>query len=73
MRPYDLCAILLAAALVSGATDSTGDWPVYGHDPGGQRFSPLKGINRENVRTLKIAWTYRTGDAYKPKDSRPTA
>jgi quinoprotein glucose dehydrogenase len=74
MRPYDLCAILLTAGLLSsGATDSTGDWPVYGHDPGGQRFSPLTAINRENVRTLKIAWTYRTGDGYQPKDGRPTA
>ena len=74
MRLYDLCAVLLAPAILSsGATDSTGDWPVYGHDPGGQRFSPLTAINRDNVRTLKVAWTYRTGDAYQPKDSRPTA
>ncbi len=50
-----------------------GDWPVYGHDPGGQRFSPLTAINRSNVKSLKIAWTYRTGDAYSPKDgSKPT-
>src|SRR5580704_11392445 len=74
MRPYDLCAILLTAGLLScAAADSSGDWPVYGHDPGGQRFSPLTAINRENVRTLKIAWTYRTGDGYQPKDGRPTA
>jgi quinoprotein glucose dehydrogenase len=25
------------------------------------------------VATLEIAWTFRTGDAYQPKDSRPTA
>lgn len=51
----------------------TGDWPTYGHDPGGQRFSPLSAINRFNVKSLKIAWTYRTGDAYAPKDgSKPT-
>ena len=42
----------------------TGDWPTYGHDPGGQRFSPLTAINRTNVKSLKIAWTFRTGDAY---------
>jgi quinoprotein glucose dehydrogenase len=69
-----LCAILLTAALLGGAaTDSSGDWPVYGHDSGGQRFSPLTAINRKNVGTLKIAWTYRTGDAYLPKNRRATA
>jgi quinoprotein glucose dehydrogenase len=49
------------------------DWPAWGHDPGSQRFSPLALINRENVASLKVAWTYRTGDSYQPKDSRPTA
>lgn len=49
------------------------DWPVYGHDPGGQRFSPLTAITPANVSSLKIAWTYRTGDAYQPKRGRPTA
>src|SRR5438270_10682804 len=50
-----------------------GDWPSYGHDPGGQRFSPLKTVNRSNVHSLKVAWTFRTGDAYAPKDgSKPT-
>jgi quinoprotein glucose dehydrogenase len=38
------------------------DWPYYGHDAGGMRYSPLKQINRENVAKLKIAWTYHTGD-----------
>jgi len=39
-----------------------GDWPAYGRDPGGSRYSPLTQINRENVKSLKLAWTYRTGD-----------
>jgi quinoprotein glucose dehydrogenase len=38
------------------------DWPAYGRDPGGSRYSPLTQITRENVRHLQIAWTYRTGD-----------
>lgn len=50
-----------------------GDWPNYGRDPGGQRFSPLTAINTSNVQSLKIAWTYRTGDAYAPPSgSKPT-
>ena len=34
------------------------DWRTYGHDPGGQRYSPLADITPENVAQLEIAWTY---------------
>ncbi len=61
---------IVAFSLFAG---QNGDWPTYGHDPGGQRFSPLTAVNRSNVKSLKIAWTFRTGDAYAPKDgSKPT-
>lgn len=64
--------LLVLIASLAGAADK-GEWPNYGHDPGGQRFSSLKAINRSNVASLRIAWTYRTGDAYAPKDgSKPT-
>jgi quinoprotein glucose dehydrogenase len=39
----------------------TGDWPAYGRDPGGARFSPLTQITRTNVTQLEVAWTYQTG------------
>jgi glucose dehydrogenase len=55
------------------AAAQDGDWPAYGRDPGGERFSPLDAIRRENVSTLQVAWTFRTGDAYEPKSGRPTA
>lgn len=38
-----------------------GDWPVYGRDPGGARFSPLTQITRANVAQLQVAWTYHAG------------
>jgi quinoprotein glucose dehydrogenase len=38
-----------------------GDWPVYGRDPGGARFSPVTQITRANVARLQVAWTYHTG------------
>ena len=38
------------------------EWPTYGNDPGSSRFSPLTEITKENVRYLKVAWTYHTGD-----------
>ena len=43
------------------------DWPDYGNDPGGSRYSPLTQITKENVSQLKVAWTYRTGDVSEGK------
>jgi quinoprotein glucose dehydrogenase len=60
-----------AASLVLAG--ELGEWTTYGHDPGGQRFSPLTAISPSNVASLKVAWTFRTGDAYQPPHSRPTA
>jgi quinoprotein glucose dehydrogenase len=37
-------------------------WPAYGGDAGGTRYSPLADITRENVSRLTVAWTYRTGE-----------
>jgi quinoprotein glucose dehydrogenase len=39
-------------------SDSTSDWPTYGHDPGGVRYSPLTDIDASNVARLQSAWTY---------------
>lgn len=53
----------LAARLATGASAaSPDDWPCYGRDPGGMRYSPLTDINRANVSQLKVAWIYHTGD-----------
>jgi quinoprotein glucose dehydrogenase len=38
------------------------EWPAYGNDPGSSRYSPLSEIAKANVRSLKVAWLYRTGD-----------
>lgn len=53
----------LAQAYTPKQRKSDSDWPAYGRDPGGSRYSPLSQINRENVKNLKVAWTYRTGAA----------
>src|ERR1700679_293759 len=34
------------------------EWPTYGHDSGGMRYSPLKQITPTNVSNLEVAWTY---------------
>ena len=37
-------------------------WPSYGGDPGGRKYSPLDQIHRGNVDKLALAWQYDTGD-----------
>jgi glucose dehydrogenase len=57
------CAFIETPAIkVARAGESTGasrgkreDWPNVGNDKGGMRFSPLRQINRDNVRDLKVA------------------
>src|SRR5207253_222834 len=38
------------------------DWPAYGGSNSARRYSPLSGINRENVATLARDWTFHSGD-----------
>ena len=38
------------------------DWRAYGRTESGQRYSPLAEITPANVKNLKVAWTFRTGD-----------
>jgi quinoprotein glucose dehydrogenase len=67
MRQSSIASLLMLVLSVGAfAQDKTkiridGEWPVYGRDPGGSRYSPLKQIDRSNVKTLKAAWTFRTG------------
>ncbi len=47
-----------AAVRSRAPVPAANQWPTYGHDPGGQRFSPLTQITPANVARLNIAWTY---------------
>jgi quinate dehydrogenase (quinone) len=53
--------ILLAGGLTATLLSGQNDWPMYGHDPGAARFSPLKQIHAGNVARLQAAWTFHTG------------
>ena len=46
---------LLAAALGAQKT-ADGDWPMYGRDLAGTKFSPLKQVTAENASRLQPAW-----------------
>jgi quinoprotein glucose dehydrogenase len=43
---------------VSTAITAPGNWPMVGHDAGGQRYSTLTQITPANVNKLKVAWVY---------------
>ena len=46
------------------------EWPVYGGDAGGMKYSVLADINRDNVKRIAAAWSWATGDpANPPADS----
>jgi glucose dehydrogenase len=51
-----LCLLAMIVPLLYAQTD----WPTYGHDPGGMRYSPLTQLTPGNVTGLQRAWTYRT-------------
>jgi len=53
-----LSGILLLGVHLEARGATATDWPTYGHDPGGMRYSPLTQINASNVSRLQAAWTY---------------
>ena len=50
----------------AGNTAASKEWPTYGHDPGGMRFSPLTQITPANVGQLEVAWVYHMKPAAAP-------
>jgi quinoprotein glucose dehydrogenase len=62
--------VAFALVLAARAEAQSIDWPAYGHDAGGTRYSPAAQIDRSNVSRLEIAWIYRTGDMIVYDDGR---
>ncbi len=54
-------AVVMLASLASAQPDANSQWPHYGNDAGGARYSPAAQIDRSNVAQLQVAWTFRTG------------
>ncbi|WP_222938578.1 glucose/quinate/shikimate family membrane-bound PQQ-dependent dehydrogenase [Duffyella gerundensis] len=57
-----------AAQAPAQGTVPAGDWPAYGRTQEGTRYSPLTQINEKNVKDLKQAWSFQTGDLKTPND-----
>jgi quinoprotein glucose dehydrogenase len=56
-------ALVLVLPVLAGAQSARSvDWPTHGNDAGGLKYSPLTEINRANVASLEIAFTWSTNE-----------
>ena len=54
-----LCVVILGALAQTEDESTTRiDWPAYGGNKAGNRYSHLTQINLENVKSLTVAWMY---------------
>ncbi len=69
MGVLSLCFVTM---VIAGSPKLGGetDWRAYGNQPGGMRFSTLTQVNKANVRQLKVAWEFHTGDISYGGDGR---
>jgi quinoprotein glucose dehydrogenase len=56
-------ALVICGLGSSADKNADRDWPIYGGTPENDHFSPLKQINRKNVKHLQVAWTFDTEEA----------
>ncbi len=59
--------MLSIGLMVSTAHAQTVDWPYYGGDQGGMKYSVLTQIDKLNVSKLKLAWQWKTGEMALPE------
>lgn len=65
------CLILaISTAALAQSSSREVDWPHYGDQAGGMRFSPLTQVNKSNVARLKISWVFHTGDVSRGEHGR---
>ncbi|WP_036385818.1 PQQ-binding-like beta-propeller repeat protein [Muricauda sp. MAR_2010_75] len=53
--------VFFSSCIDSKEKDSS-DWPTYGGNYAGNRYSPLDNINVDNVTELEVAWMYNAAD-----------
>ena len=62
-----LIMLSFATHIPAQQTGTTKDWLAYQGGPDSTHYSRLTQINRANVKTLKVAWTFNTGESSKSK------
>ncbi len=66
-----VCAAAVVAGLAFAANGQ--DWPTFGGDLAGTRYSPLKQVTPANVNGLVRAWTYHMNPAGQDGQGAPAA
>ena len=72
-RTFRVVALWSVIVLVSSGADAqqgapaSGEWPTYGGDLGGTKYSPLDQIDAANFGDLEIAWRWQSSDAFMSK------
>jgi len=59
-----LASTMLGLALLPAAAAPSTEWPTYGNDQSGMRYSPLTQITPANVGKLEKVWTFNMRPAY---------
>ncbi|WP_198137529.1 PQQ-binding-like beta-propeller repeat protein [Terriglobus sp. TAA 43] len=62
-----LLTLAATTSITAQIPGTTKDWPAYQGGPDSIHYSRLTQINRENVKNLKVAWTFETGETSKAK------
>lgn len=63
IRLFSVVITLTSIAACSDRDSQYQSWGVYRGDAGNSAYSELDQINRDNIKSLAVAWTYNTGDA----------
>lgn len=53
---------IISPSLLTAQNNKQDEWHYYAQNPGGMRYSTLDQIKASNVKNLKQAWSYQTGD-----------
>jgi quinoprotein glucose dehydrogenase len=55
-----IAVIVSTVPLVAQFGAKNGQWRTYGGEEGSTRYSPLDQVTRDNVKDLKVAWTWKS-------------
>ena len=69
-RVLGLLSVVILVSSGAGAQQgapTNGEWPTYGGDLGGTKYSPLDQIDATNFGDLEIAWRWQSADAFMSK------
>ncbi|MEP7251690.1 MAG: PQQ-binding-like beta-propeller repeat protein [Ginsengibacter sp.] len=66
-----ICFLLVLGCRNTDTSMEAGkDWPYYGGNKEGNRYSPLKQVNLNNVKDLQVAWMYNAAETQDTSDAK---